>query len=165
MTDAEVVTLAVAEAMIGIDKDAEFLAVAAKRLRHLFPKLPKQPGYWKRRARLTETTGWHRDLCRDNPGHHDRVVLLDSTPVESGRSVETVRRSQLADTSGYGYCRGHCARFGGCPCTCWPPRTAGASDDPCPGRPERTRCRSAMLPWGLHGGEVIVVTRATPDAR
>jgi len=44
VTDAEVVTLAVAQQVMGLDKDAEFLAVAAKRLHHLFPKLPGQPG-------------------------------------------------------------------------------------------------------------------------
>jgi hypothetical protein len=45
VTDAEVVTLAVAQQLIGVDKDVEFLAVAAKRLRHMFPKLLGQPGY------------------------------------------------------------------------------------------------------------------------
>ena len=44
VTDAEVVTLAVAQAIIDVPSDREFLMVAAKRLRHLFPKLPKQPG-------------------------------------------------------------------------------------------------------------------------
>jgi hypothetical protein len=36
-------------------------------------------------------------LPADSPGFHDDVVLLDSTPVECGRSLETARRSQLAD--------------------------------------------------------------------
>src|SRR3954452_470790 len=44
VTDAEVVTLAVAQAMMDIPSDREFLAVAARRLGHLIPKLPKQPG-------------------------------------------------------------------------------------------------------------------------
>src|SRR6185369_6012280 len=43
VTDAEVVTLAVAQAIMDIPSDREFLAVARTRLAHLFPKLPKQP--------------------------------------------------------------------------------------------------------------------------
>ncbi len=37
VTDAEVVTLCVAQAIMGIPSDRRFLAVAAKRLGHLFP--------------------------------------------------------------------------------------------------------------------------------
>jgi hypothetical protein len=37
VTDAEVVTLCIAQAIMGIASDPRFLAVAAKRLRHLFP--------------------------------------------------------------------------------------------------------------------------------
>ena len=44
VTDAEVVTLAVAQAIMDIASDREFLAVARLRLRHLIPQLPKQPG-------------------------------------------------------------------------------------------------------------------------
>ena len=53
VTDAQVVTLAVAQAVMDIDSDEEFLAVARSRLGQLFPRLPRQPGYWKRRIRLT----------------------------------------------------------------------------------------------------------------
>jgi len=34
------------------------LAVANKRLGHLFPQLPQQPGYFKRRRRLVDSLGW-----------------------------------------------------------------------------------------------------------
>src|SRR5512144_3388351 len=54
ITDAEVVTLCVAQAIMGIPSDQRFLQVAAKRLGHLFPQLPQRPGYWKRRQRLAE---------------------------------------------------------------------------------------------------------------
>src|SRR3954449_7372765 len=52
VTDAEVVTLAVAQAIMGVPSDERFLAVARKRLGHLFPQLPLRPAYHKRRARL-----------------------------------------------------------------------------------------------------------------
>jgi hypothetical protein len=45
VTDAEVVLLAVAQAMLNISHDEDFLAAAGVRLRHLFPRLPRQPGY------------------------------------------------------------------------------------------------------------------------
>jgi DNA modification methylase len=52
VTDAEVVTLCVAQAIMGIESDPEFVAVAVKRLGHLFPQLTKRSGYYKRRDRL-----------------------------------------------------------------------------------------------------------------
>jgi DDE family transposase len=114
VTDAEVVTLAVAQAIMDIPSDREFLFVAAKRLGHLFPKLPKQPGYWKRRLRLTETIEW---LCamfaQDSPGYFDEIVLLDSTPGECGRSVDTARRSALAPACAHHYSRSHSRWFWG----------------------------------------------------
>ena len=90
MTDAGVVTLAVAQSIMDIPSDREFLKVARLRLGHLFPKLPQQPGYWKRRRRLTETIEWLTAMfAQDSPGYFDDIVLVDSTPVEFGRSVET----------------------------------------------------------------------------
>ena len=114
VTDAEVVTLCVAQQVMNISSDREFLAVAAKRLGHLFPKLPKQPGLHKRRRRLADTIEWLIAVfASQSPGYHDGVVLLDSTPVECGRSVETTRRSQLADACGYGREHTHSRWFWG----------------------------------------------------
>ena len=54
VTDAEVVTLAVAQAIMGISSDDRFLRLAKRALKELFPKLPQQPGFHKRRAKLTD---------------------------------------------------------------------------------------------------------------
>jgi hypothetical protein len=114
VTDAEVVTLAVAQAIMGVTSDDRFLRLAARSLGGLFPQLPKQPGFHKRRARLTETIEWLIGVfAQQSPGYHDDLLLLDSTPVECARSVETVRRSQLSDAAGYGYCRSHSRWFFG----------------------------------------------------
>jgi hypothetical protein len=43
-------------------------------------------------------------LARECPSWHDPVRLIDATPVPCGTSRETVRRSELADWAGYGYC-------------------------------------------------------------
>ena len=94
VTDAEVVTLCVAQAIMGIPSDRRFLAVAAKRLAHLFPRLPKQPGYFKRRRRLADTLEWLMGMfASESPGFYDDLLLIDSTPVECARSRETVKRS------------------------------------------------------------------------
>lgn len=114
VTDAEVVTLCVAQAIMGIPSDRRFLAVAEKRLAHLFPRLPKQPGYFKRRRKLADTLEWLIGVfASQSPGFHDDLLLIDSTPVECARSRETVLRSQLADAADYGYCRSHSRYFWG----------------------------------------------------
>jgi hypothetical protein len=114
VTDAEVVTLCVAQAIMGIPSDRRFLAVAAKRLGHLFPRLPQQPGYFKRRRRLAETLEWLMAMfASQSPGSEDDLLLIDSTPVECARSRETVKRSALADAADYGWCASHSRFFWG----------------------------------------------------
>lgn len=49
-----------------------------------------------------------------SPGSGDDLLLLDSTPVECGRSRVTAQRSQLAEICGYGYSRSHAHWFWGC---------------------------------------------------
>ncbi|GGZ40928.1 hypothetical protein GCM10010344_01880 [Streptomyces bluensis] len=43
----------------------------------------------------------------------DDVWIVDSTPVECGRSGETVKRSDLVGWAGYGYCDSHSRFFWG----------------------------------------------------
>jgi transposase len=114
VTDAEVVTLCVAQAMMGIPSDRRFLAVAGKHLRHLFPEIPGQAGYFKRRRRLADTLEWLMEVfASQSPGFQDDLLLLDSTPVECARSRETVKRSALADAADYGWCASHSRYFWG----------------------------------------------------
>lgn len=114
VTDAEIATLCVAQAIMGIPSDRRFLAVARKRLADLFPDLPQQPGFHKRRARLAETIEWLIGVfAAESPGFHDELLLVDSTPLECARSVETTRRSALADAADYGYCASHSRFFWG----------------------------------------------------
>lgn len=158
VTDAEVVTLAVAQAVLDISSDREFLATCERRLGALFPKLPRQPGYHKRRRRLCETIEWLIGVfAAESPGFGDSVVLLDSTPVECGRSVETVRRSELADAAGYGYCRSHSRWFWGmrlhlCAGLDGTPRGAILAPADQPEREVALR----LLPLALRGGEAVV---------
>jgi hypothetical protein len=114
LTDAEVVALCVAQVMLGVASDRRFLRLAKRQLGHLFPMLPKQPGLVKRRAALADTISWLVEIfAADCPAAHDELVVVDSTPVECGRSLDTARRSQLADWAGYGYSRSHSRWFWG----------------------------------------------------
>jgi hypothetical protein len=114
ISDAEVITLCVAQAMMGIPSDPRFLAVAAKRLCHLFPQLPERSAFHKRRLRLSgPIEGLIAEFAKHSPGFFDDLLLVDSTPVECARSVETTRRSQLADAADYGYCASHSRFFWG----------------------------------------------------
>ena len=114
LTDAEVVTLCVAQVLMGIPSDRRFLRAARRQLGHLFPVLPSQDALHKRRARLAESIEWLIGVfAAQSPGATDDLLLLDSTPVECGRSLETVRRSQLAEVAGYGYCKSHSRWFWG----------------------------------------------------
>jgi len=113
-TDPEIVTLAVAQAIMGIPSDRRFLKRARKSLSHLFPVIPGQSGYFKRRRRLAPVLEWLLViLCEQSPGFYDDLLLIDSTPVECARSRETVLRSALSDLCDYGYCASHSRYFWG----------------------------------------------------
>ncbi len=58
VTDAELVTLCVAQAIMGIPSDRRFLALAQRQLRALFPHRPGQSGDHKRRRRRAGTIEW-----------------------------------------------------------------------------------------------------------
>ena len=117
VTDAEVVTLCVAQAIMGIPSDRRFLALARRYLAHLFPELPQQSGYFKRRRRLADTLEWLMGVfASQSPGFEDDLLLIDSTAVECARSRETVKRAgasslagAIADAADYGWCRSHSA--------------------------------------------------------
>jgi transposase len=114
LTDAEIVTLAVAQQAMGIPSDRRFLALARRQLGHLFPRLPDQSGYWKRKSAVREALDWLIGVfAAASPGFHDDIVLLDSTPVPCGQSVETTRRSALGEGCGYGYSASHSRFFWG----------------------------------------------------
>lgn len=158
LTDAEVVTLAVAQAIVGIPSDRRFLAVARKRLDHLFPRLIDQPGYHKRRCTLRDTIEWLGGVFADrSPGSRDDVLLVDSTPVECGRSVETSQRSALAEACGYGYCASHSRYFWGMRLHLLraPDGTPRAAILCAADRPEREIALS-LVPQAIGGGETII---------
>jgi Transposase DDE domain len=168
LTDAEVVTLLVAQSLMGITSDRRFVRVARKQLVHLFPGLVGQSALHKRRARLADKVELVMVvLARECPGYWDDVVLLDSTPVETARSRETVKRAgdsalddAIANAASYGYCPSHSRWFFGMRLhgvfgldgTPRALRLVGAE------RPERD-VALAMLPAALHGGELVIADK------
>ena len=121
VTDAEVITLCVAQAIMGITFDPRFLAVARKRLIHLFPVLRDRAGFYKRREALSDTIeALIAKFAARSPGSEDDMLLVDSTPVECALSRETVKRGgdsaladALSDGADYGYCASHSRFFYG----------------------------------------------------
>lgn len=158
LTDAEIVTLCVAQVLMGIPSDRRFLRAARRQLGHLFPVLPSQDALHKRRRRLTETIEWLIGVfAAKSPGASDDLVLLDSTPVECGRSLDTTRRSDLAEVCGYGFCKSHSRWFWGMRLhlVCALDGTPRAATLIAADRPERD-VALPLLARALHGGETVV---------
>ena len=112
ISDAELVTLAVAQALLGFTSEARWLRFGRLHLLGQFPHLPQQPGYNKRLRKLVGTLSWLiRALGTRTNMFDDDVWIADSTPVECGRSRETAKRSDLAGFAEYGYCASHSRYF------------------------------------------------------
>ena len=114
LSDAELLTLATLQALLGYTSEARFIRYAKTHLTDLFPYLPKRPGYNKR-LRAAAATMRHITamLARSCPSYTDDIWLADSTPVECGRSRQTAKRSDLAGWATYGYSASHSRWFWG----------------------------------------------------
>ena len=114
LSDAELVTLAVIQVLLRYDSEARFLRYAHAHLGPWFPYLPARPGYNKRLRHsaqlLQHVIAW---LARNSPSWWDDLWLVDSTPVECGRSRQTAQRSDLGGWAEYGYCASHSRYFWG----------------------------------------------------
>ena len=108
LTDAELVCLAVAQVLLGFDCEHRWIRFAYCRLGHLFRYLPNQPGYHKRlRAAAPLLAQAISHLARVSPSWCDSLRLIDATPLPCGASRETVNRSDIGGTGGYGSCASH----------------------------------------------------------
>jgi hypothetical protein len=97
ITDAELGCLAVAQVLLDCPGDRKLLGWARWRLGHLFPYLPKQPGYNKRiRALAPQVARLLNLLIFESTSIHDELWLIDGTPIACGQSRQTWRRSELA---------------------------------------------------------------------
>lgn len=114
LSDAELVCLAVAQALLGYHSEAHWLRAVRKQLPGMFPYLPRQSGYNKRlRAALPLIKRAIRLLAFDTDFWFSNHWLLDSTPVPCGASRPTAQRSNLTGWANYGYCASHSRYFWG----------------------------------------------------
>jgi hypothetical protein len=108
LSDSELACLAVAQVLLGARSEHHWLRMCYARLGHLFPYLPKQPGYHKRLKAAAPLLAAVMDyLARECPSWQDQARLIDATPLPCGNSRETVKRSELAGWAAYGYCAAH----------------------------------------------------------
>ena len=114
LSDAELLCMAVLQALLGFTSETRFLRYARRHLCGFFPYVPNQSGYNKRlRKSQAQLKALIRVLGQDTDLWDDDTWVIDSTPVECGRSRPTALRSALAGFAGYGYCASHSRYFWG----------------------------------------------------
>jgi hypothetical protein len=114
LSDAELLTLAVLSALLGFTSERRWLRYLNENLAGMFPRRIGQSGYNKRMRKAFALFIWViRMLAMDTSLWSDDVWVVDSTPVECGRSRETTRRSGAAGWAQYGYCASHTRYFWG----------------------------------------------------
>jgi hypothetical protein len=119
------------QAMLGFTSERKWIRYARSHLPRLFPYLPQQPGYNKRLRKAADLiVRINCLLAVDATLWTDDVWVVDSTPVECGRSHETAKRSDLAGWAEYGYCASHSRFFWACGCTWCARCTACRSPSP-----------------------------------
>jgi hypothetical protein len=116
LSDSELVTLAVAQVLLGFDSERRWIrhVHSSPVWRAMFPYLPGQSGYHKRLKNaeplLCQAILALAAAC---PSWFDDLWMTDATPVPCGASRETVKRSDLAGHAGYGYCASHSRYYWG----------------------------------------------------
>lgn len=114
VTDAELICLSVAQVLLGYASERHWLRAAGKHVGHLFPRRLDQSGYTRRLRQLGPLmVDAIRLVAAISEASCDRVKLVDSTPLPTGQSRETVKRSDFAGTAEYGYCASHSRFFWG----------------------------------------------------
>lgn len=108
VSDAELVCLGIAQVLLDCPGERRWLRVAARRLGHLFPRLVSREQYNRRLRRLgpvlERALGM---LAALHPSVTSHLLLLDTTPLPAGASVETTKRSELVGHAAYGWSSSH----------------------------------------------------------
>ncbi|MDR1186409.1 MAG: IS982 family transposase [Bifidobacteriaceae bacterium] len=113
-SDSEIITLAVLQVLLDYHDERRWIRHVKLHLACWFPRVPNQPGYNKRLRELARTLVLvSQVLAASTDQWSDGVWVVDSTPVECGRSRETAKRSEVAGWAEYGYCASHTRYFWG----------------------------------------------------
>jgi hypothetical protein len=114
LSDAELLAMAVMSALLGFTSERRWLRYVNENLAGMFPRRIGQSGYTKRmRKAFWLFIRVIRMLAMDTSLWSDDVWVVDSAPVECGRSRETARRSDAAGWAEYGCCASHTRYFWG----------------------------------------------------
>ena len=103
ITDQELIALAVAQAITGLNSDRQFLGTVGKLLPGFFPHLPDQTQFNRRLRRLTpQITRVQLMVAELIAG--GKVRLVDGTLIACANYPGCASHSEFAGHAGYGYC-------------------------------------------------------------
>jgi hypothetical protein len=114
ITDAEVLTLAVMQALLGFTSERRWIRYAHEHLLEMFPTLPRQSGYSKPLRKLADTMSWLISaLAADTSLVTDDVWVVDSTPSSAPDPERPSSARTWRGWAEYGYCASHTRFFWG----------------------------------------------------
>lgn len=102
-TDQELIALAVAQAIIGIPSDRQFLGMVGRLLPGWFPELPGQSQFNRRLRRLTPQITTAQMMLAELVAE-GRVRLVDGTLISCANYPGCASHSAFAEHASYGYC-------------------------------------------------------------
>jgi Transposase DDE domain len=103
ITDPELVALAVAQAITGLNSDRQFLGAVAKLLPGFFPHLPDQTQYNRRLRRLTPQIAAVQLMVAELIAEGE-IRLVDGTLIACANYPGCASKSEFAPDAAYGYC-------------------------------------------------------------
>lgn len=102
-TDSELIALSVAQAVLGISSDRQFLGMVGRLLPGFFPGLPGQSQFNRRLRRLTPQMATVQMMLAELVAE-GRVRLVDGTLISCANYPGCASRSHFAGDASYGYC-------------------------------------------------------------
>jgi Transposase DDE domain len=103
VSDHELIALAVAQAITGLNSDRQFLGTIGKLLPGFFPHLPDQTQYNRRLRRLTPWTATVQLMVAELVAEGE-VRLVDGTLISCANYPGCASKSAFAPDAAYGYC-------------------------------------------------------------
>jgi Transposase DDE domain len=103
ITDAELIALAVAQAVTGLASDRQFLGVIGRLLPRWFSHLPEQTQFNRRLRRLTGQITTVQLMVAELIAE-GRVRLIDGTLISCANYPGCAKHSEFAPDAAYGYC-------------------------------------------------------------
>ena len=103
VSDPELIALAVAQAITGLNSDRQFLGAVGRLLPGFFPHLPDQSQYNRRLRRLTPWIATVQLMIAELVAEGE-IRLVDGTLIACANYPGCASRSEFAPDASYGYC-------------------------------------------------------------